>query len=116
MQIATDKRPIFFASEPVNFRNSIDGLCAIVQEQFDILPSDAIFVFYNRARNRIKLLLWHDNGFMLIYKRFETGKLHLKVTPDEKILLNPDQLNWLLMGVDWVLLSGENNCPYSDFS
>lgn len=115
MQIADNKQSIWFASEPIDFRKSIDGLCEIVQEQFDMLPYEAIFVFYNRARNRIKLLLWHHNGFMLIYKRFEKGRIYLKETDDEKILLKPDQLNWLLMGVDWVVLSEENNCQHSEF-
>lgn len=116
MQISNDNQPIWFASDPVDFRKSIDGLCAIVQDQFDMLPHEAIFIFYNRARNRIKILLWHNNGFMLIYKRFETGRLFIKITKDQKISLNPDQLNWLLLGVDWVTLSGGESCKFDGFN
>jgi len=111
-----DNRPIWMATSHIDFRKSIDGLCAIVQDQFDMLPHEAIFIFYNRAQNRVKILMWHKNGFMMIYKRFETGRLFLKISNEQKISLNPDQLNWLMLGVDWLTLSGENACEFSAFS
>lgn len=116
MQLTKKDQPIWLASSHIDFRKSIDGLCAIVQDQFDMLPHEGIFIFYNRARNRIKILLWHNNGYVLIYKRFEAGKLFLKVTEDQKILLNPDQLDWLILGVDWLTLSSNNPCDYKEFS
>lgn len=116
MQLFSKDTPIWFATQPIDFRNSIDGLCSIVQQQFDLLPHEAIFIFHNRARNRIKILFWHQNGYLLIYKRFETGKLFYKVTEDEKISINPDQLNWLLLGLDWELVSGKKTCKYKAYS
>jgi len=116
MQFTPKKEVIWLATAPIDFRKSIDGLCAIVQDQFGLLPHEGIFIFYNKARNRIKILLWHTNGFVMIYKRFETGRLYLKVTEDQKIALNPDQFNWLLLGVDWVTLSGESSCNFKEFS
>lgn len=116
MKFTQDNQPIWMATSHIDFRKSIDGLCAIVQDQFDILPQEAVFIFYNRARNRVKILMWHTNGFMLIYKRFEAGKLFLKISDEQKVSLNPDQLNWLMLGVDWLTLSGENACEFNAFS
>ena len=116
MMIMRKNQSIWLASAPIDFRKSIDGLCAIVQEQFEMLPHEGIFIFYNTARNRIKILLWHNNGFLLIYKRFETGKLFLKMTEDEKVSIKPDQLNWLILGVDWITLSSENTCEFKEYS
>ena len=62
---------VFLAREPVDFRKAHDGLCAIVRQQFleDPFAGD-VFVFFNRARDRIKLLLWDRNGFWLFYRRW----------------------------------------------
>lgn len=61
---------------PTDCRKSIDGLCALVMNQFQLNPKeDVIFAFCNRARNRIKLLVWDDNGFWLHLKRLERGSL-----------------------------------------
>jgi len=65
---------IFVACEPVDFRKSHDGLCAIVRDGFGDDPfSGDVFVFFNRRRDRIKLLVWDRQGFWLAYKRLERG-------------------------------------------
>lgn len=49
---------------------SIDGLCAIVEDQFKMeLSSSALFLFCGRRRDRIKALFREPDGFVLIYKR-----------------------------------------------
>ena len=115
MNLSFKKQSIWLSCDPIDFRKSIDGLCEVVQTQFDILPHQGIFIFLNNARNRVKILLWHTNGFMLIYKRFESGKLVMRTTEENKVELNPDQLNWLLLGVDWIALSGGKEPKYSEF-
>jgi transposase len=48
---------------------SIDGLCAIVGAELGRNPADrCLYVFTNRERNKIKLLVWHLNGYWLLYK------------------------------------------------
>ena len=115
MKLSFKTQAIWLSSDPIDFRKSIDGLCEVVQSQFDMLPHQGIFIFINNARNRVKILLWHNNGFMMIYKRFETGKLFIRKTKENMIELNADQLNWLIMGVDWITLSGGNVPQYSEF-
>ncbi|MEE1282420.1 MAG: IS66 family insertion sequence element accessory protein TnpB [Acutalibacteraceae bacterium] len=65
-----------------DMRKSINGLSEIVCEQFQLDPRDKIiFAFCNNNRNRIKLLVWADNGFWIHFKRIERGRV---VWPTEK--------------------------------
>ena len=66
---------ILVATQPVDFRKAFDGLCGIVRDQFrdDPLRGD-VFVFFNRRRDRVKLLVWDGSGLTLIYKRLDERK------------------------------------------
>jgi len=75
MQLMINDMPIWLVSKSVDFRKSIEGLCQIVIDDLSSQPGRGIFIFYNRDRNRLKVLCWHVNGFMVIYKKFESGKL-----------------------------------------
>lgn len=60
----------------VDMRKSINGLCEIVMQQFELDPREKIiFAFCNRSRNRVKLLVWEDNGFWIHFKRIERGSI-----------------------------------------
>ena len=72
---------IFFSTSPVDMRKSINGLAAIVQNDFDLdLFDNALFVFVNRAKDKVKILHWDQDGFILYYKRREKGHFSL---PDQ---------------------------------
>lgn len=65
---------IYGYTAAVDLRKQHDGLVAIVREQMQRDPFDgSLFVFFNRRRDRIKLLLRDRNGFWLLYKRLEKG-------------------------------------------
>ena len=56
-------------------RKSINGLAAIVQGSFEMDPfAGAVFVFINANRDKIKVLKWDKDGFVLYYKRREKGR------------------------------------------
>ena len=60
---------IFAATAPVDFRKAHDGLVAIVRDCFREDPFEgSLFVFFNKKYDRVKLLLWDENGFWLNYK------------------------------------------------
>lgn len=66
---------IFISTQTIDMRKSINGLAAIVQNDFDLdLYEDAMFVFANRAKDKIKILYWDSEGFCLYYKRLERGR------------------------------------------
>lgn len=60
--------------KPTDMRKSFDGLCGIVQNHLNQSPANGdVYVFINKPRNKIKLLHWSANSFVLYYKRLETG-------------------------------------------
>ena len=65
---------IFVARDAVDMRKSFDGLSVMVQHQFHREPfSGDLFAFFNKQRDRVKLLLWDGNGFWVFAKRLESG-------------------------------------------
>ncbi|PEI36745.1 IS66 family insertion sequence hypothetical protein [Bacillus pseudomycoides] len=68
---------VYLAQGATDLRKSIDGLAAIVKEEFELDPfSSCLFVFCNRSRDKLKILVWEHNGFWLHYRRLEKGTLY----------------------------------------
>ena len=64
--------------KPTDMRKSFDGLSGIVRSQLHRnATSGEVFIFINNRRDRIKLLRWEEGGFILYYKRLESGTLEL---------------------------------------
>ena len=92
---------VWLYNDVVDMRKSIDGLSALVEQQLELSPmSEALFVFCNRQRDKIKILYWERNGFVLWYKRLEKQKFHWPKHLDDHQQLTGEQLNWLLDGFD----------------
>jgi len=91
---------VFLACEYTDMRKSIDGLAAIVQEEFKLDPfSSSLFVFCNKAKNKIKILHWNYNGFWLYYKRLEKGNFKWVNNHSNCINIQYRELMWLLDGL-----------------
>ena len=96
----TQARNIYIACGTTDMRKSLDGLAAIVQQQFQLDPfSHDLFLFCGRKRDRIKLLLWEGDGFVLLYKRIENGRFTWPRQQHEVKQLTWQQLKWLLEGL-----------------
>ena len=68
----------FLYREGADMRKSFDGLSALVRGSLGRDPlSGDVFVFVNRRRTHIKLLVWDRSGFVLYYKRLERGTFEL---------------------------------------
>jgi transposase len=66
---------IIVAVEPVDFRKGIDGLAAIVRQRLESDPfSGAMFVFVNKSRQALRLLIYDGQGFWLCHKRLSRGR------------------------------------------
>jgi len=104
---------VYLYSGIVDMRKSIDGLTALVEQELDLSPmSEALFVFCNRKRDKIKLLYWERNGFILWYKRLEKQRFNwLSATDEVAIIVDGYQLNLLLDGLDIF-----NNKPHETLS
>lgn len=83
-------------------RKSFNGLSGIVNQYFNHpLLSGDVFIFINKRRDRIKLLMWDVTGFALYYKRLEQGTFELpKIEADQvSCEMNWRDLAMLLEGV-----------------
>lgn len=92
---------IYLALGYTDLRKSIDGLSILVQESFDLDPfSRSLFVFCNKKRDKIKILVWDLNGFWMHYKRLEKGVFKWPDDQNSKILIVGDrEFRWLLDGL-----------------
>ncbi|HYX08269.1 MAG TPA: IS66 family insertion sequence element accessory protein TnpB [Bacteroidales bacterium] len=72
----TPQTSILVATQPVDFRKGIDGLASVCKKAFGYDPfSGTVFVFRNRRRTAIKILMYDGQGFWLCQKRLSSGTL-----------------------------------------
>ena len=91
---------IFIACGYTDLRRGIDGLASIVQTQFQLAPfTNTLFLFCGRRQDRIKALYWEGNGFLLLYKRLESGTFQWPRNGAEAQELTPQQYRWLMEGL-----------------
>lgn len=91
---------IFIACGYTDMRKSIDGLAAVVQQNFRLDPfSNSLFLFCGHKCNRIKALYWEGDGFVLLYKRLENGRFQWPRTKEEARLITEQEFRWLLEGL-----------------
>ena len=86
-----------------DLRKSFDGLTGLVRSAFAANPRDGSwFLFFNKRRDRLKILGWEPDGFSIWYKRLEAGSFEpLHVAGDvETLELDVTQLTLLLSGVN----------------
>ena len=70
---------IYFCKKAVDLRKGFEGLSAKVEEIFPVeLTSGAYFIFLNERGNRMKVLYWDSDGFVIWYKRLEKGSFSKK--------------------------------------
>ncbi|MHB8896845.1 MAG: IS66 family insertion sequence element accessory protein TnpB [Candidatus Geothermincolia bacterium] len=68
---------IWLCAQPTDLRKSFDSLAAIVRDALGGDPlSGEIFVFRNKSADRIKLLLWEEDGFSIWYKKQASDCTH----------------------------------------
>ena len=88
----------------MDLRRGFDGLAAATRGVIRQDPLNGhLFVFLNRRRNRIKLLVWDRTGYLLLYKRLERGTFHLPAQPQaghRHVELDAGDLGLMLEGVD----------------
>lgn len=92
-------KQIYLACGHTDMRKSINGLSMIVQSGFEMdVFENALFVFCNKSRDRLKILEWDGDGFWLHLKRLERGhfKWPNKSSGDTTMSLTPDELAYLL--------------------
>jgi transposase len=95
---------IWLCTTPADMRKSFDGLAELVRQHLQIDPlSGHLFVFRNRRSDRVKLLYWDEDGYVIVYKRLEEGTFRFPAAAADQrgVSLRAAELAMLLDGVDW---------------
>lgn len=94
---------VYIATSPVNLRKSFDGLCNEVRSVLQKDPlSGHVFVFINRRRTQVKLLMWTRGAFTIVHRRLERGRYRFtnKLQADAKsVQIDAAELSMLLEGL-----------------
>jgi transposase len=92
----------FICTVPTDMRKGIDGLCGQVRYLLEEDPlSGYVFIFFNKPRDKIKLLVWDKDGYVLYQKRLERGRFEEvdAVSGLNKNRITYDHLVMLLSGI-----------------
>lgn len=88
---------IFLCAEATDMRRSFDKLAEMARSQLAQDPlSGHLFIFFNRSRDRVKILFWDRSGFCLYYKRLEEGQFR----PLSKREISAAELTLILEGIE----------------
>ena len=91
---------IYIACGRTDLRLGIDGLTSIVKRCFDLDPyQNSLVPFCGRRSDRIKGILWQGDGFLLLYKRVETGSFQWPRNSSDLSELSEQQYRWLIEGL-----------------
>jgi len=91
---------LFLYTAPADMRKSFDGLSGLVSTQIKADPlSGDVYLFVNRRRDRLKMLVWERGGFWLFYKRLESGRFQLPAAGNSE--MSYQTLVMMLDGIDY---------------
>ena len=90
---------IYLVCGKTDLRRGIDSLATIVQAQLQLDPyCQNLYLFCGTRKDRFKALYWDGDGFILLYKRFENGRLQWPTNENAAKALSNTQLIQLLTG------------------
>ena len=97
---ATGLKKIYLAAGYTDLRRGIDGLATMIRFRFRLDPYDknTLFLFCGKRTNRIKGLPWEGDGFLLLYKRVESGHFTWPRSSNDLRSLSAEQFHWLMQG------------------
>jgi len=102
MRPSPDLLRVYLCRAPVDMRKAINGLSMLVEGVLSLDPFQPhLFVFCNRRRDKVKILYYEGNGFVLWYKCLERHRFWWPCESEEEVIvLTGQELNWLLDGYD----------------
>jgi transposase len=93
---------VFVATERVDGRKGIDGLSVLVRSQFAEDPlSGTMYVFFSRRADRVRVLYWDRDGYVLVTKRLERGSYRIPWAVEQRrVVIEAAELLLVLEGID----------------
>jgi transposase len=117
MQLQLYGKKIWLFKKSIDFRRSIDGLSNVIANELKYNPQENIYLFYNKAKDKIKCLSWHKNGFVLLYKRLEKGRFYFEFNKEQGVAeMSTEEIGWLLAGLEWQKMRHWHELSYDKFS
>jgi transposase len=109
---------VYVSVDTIDARKSIDSLAALVVDIFKENPqSGHLFLFFNKSRDKVKILWWDNNGFVLHYKRLEKHRFVLpKFSELTTLNISETQLHGLLAGLDFMLMRHFPEINYNQYA
>jgi transposase len=100
--------------QPVDMRKAIIGLVSIAEGEMGSDPFSAdLFIFCNRARTLVKMVVWEGNGFVLWMKRLKKSRFKWPLSGSEGVLqLTVQEINWLLDGYPLTVTQANGSLPH----
>lgn len=91
---------IYIVCGYTDLRYGIDSLAAIIERKYhgNLFVPNTLFLFCGRSASRIKGLLWEGDGFLLLYKRVESGHFTWPRSSDDLRSMSAEQFRWLMQG------------------
>ena len=101
---ASGFQKIYLATGYTDLRRGMEGLANIIRFHFHLDPYDrnTLFLFCGKRTYRIKGLLLEEDGFLLLYKRLETGAFNWSRSKEEALAITPEQYAMLMQGLEIV--------------
>ena len=101
----SDDIKIMICTKPIDMRKQTNGLILLVVESLKQNPqSKQMFLFFGKSKDKIKAILWDNNGFILLYKKLEKEKFIFPQHIHNPIEINSDLFQALLRGFDFYRL------------
>lgn len=98
---ATCFEKVFIVTGYTDLRSGMDRLASIIETQTGSKPfvPDTLYLFCGRKTDRVKGLVWENDGYLLLYKRLAQGQFQWPRNAEEVRLLTPQQFRWLMEGL-----------------
>lgn len=99
----SERHQFYLYAPATDMRKGFDGLSGLVRNEMGSNPlSGDVYIFINRGRNRMKLLVWEGGGFVLYYKRLERGRFELPITTaaGKQAKISWQKLMLIVKGID----------------
>lgn len=107
---------IYFYTQPVDMRKSIDTLCILVCDVLKMNPADgSIFLFRSKGGDKLKALFYEMNCFTLWYRRLEKGRFVFSRDAEGHIEMSREHFHWLLASDKYSRFEAMTLPPPMDF-
>lgn len=99
----SSSRNYYLFNGVTDMKKTFNGLTVLIRTELQSNPlSGDVFIFFNRQRNQVKLIVWENDGFSIYHKRLERGTFELPVVSanDKRTVTSWQDLQLILQGIE----------------